>query len=186
MHLLLNICLGIGLAAACGFRVFVPFVAVSLASRAGWVDLAPAFAWLASDAALITLAIASVLEIAAYYIPWVDNALDVIATPVAVIAGAFAMGSVVTGIDPFVKWTLVAIAGGGIAGLIQAATVGSRKISLLTTAGIANPLVSTMELGGSVGLAVLAIFVPIFAVLILAALFVFLALRVARLRRTPA
>ena len=186
MDTLLSVCLGIGLAAACGFRVFVPFLAVSVAARAGWVDLAPSFGWLGSDAALVTLAVASALEIAAYYVPWVDNALDAIATPVAVVAGVFAMGSVVTGLQPFVKWTLVAIAGGGVAGAVQAATVGSRKVSLLTTAGLANPLVSTIELGGSLAMAALAIFLPVLAVLLLIALFAYAALRLVRLGRRPA
>lgn len=166
--------------------MFVPFLAVSVASRAGWVDLAPSFGWLGSDVAVVTLAVASALEVAAYYVPWVDNALDAIATPAAVVAGAFAMGSVVTGLPPFVKWTLVAIAGGGVAGAVQAATVGSRKVSLVTTAGLANPLVSTAELGGSLTMAALAIFVPVLAVLLLFGLFVYVALRLVRLGRGPA
>jgi hypothetical protein len=186
MDLFLNVCLGVGLAAACGFRVFVPFLALSIASRAGAVELAPAFGWLGSDAALVTLAVASLLEIAAYYVPWVDNALDAVASPAAVIAGAFAMGSVVTGLDPFVKWTLVAIAGGGVAGIVQAATVGSRKVSLLTTAGLANPVVSTIELGGSVVMSLMAILLPVLAVLLLVGLFALFAIRLARLRRKTA
>ena len=104
MDVLLNVCLGLGLAAACGFRVFVPFLVLNLAARSGYVALAGNFEWIASTPALITLAVATALEIAAYYVPWLDNLLDSVATPAAVVAGIVVTASVVTGIDPYLKW----------------------------------------------------------------------------------
>src|SRR5262245_54004283 len=118
---------------------------------------------MASTPALIILGVATVLEVGAYYVPWLDHALDVLATPSAVVAGVVMTASVVTGLDPMLKWTLALIAGGGIAATVQAVTVGTRKVSLLTTGGLGNPVASTMELFGAVLLAVLAIALPLLA-----------------------
>ena len=168
MNALLSVLLGIGLAAACGFRVFVPFLLVGIAARTGHVELGPSFAWMASTPALIALGVAMVIEIGAYYVPWLDHAMDIAATPAAVVAGMVMTASVVTGIDPMLKWTLALIAGGGIAGTMQALTVGTRKVSLLTTGGLGNPVVSTFELLGSVLLTMLAIVLPILAFAVIA------------------
>jgi hypothetical protein len=163
MDALLSVLLGIGLSAACGFRIFVPFLLVGIGARTGHVTLGPSFAWMAGTPALIALGVATVVEIGAYYIPWLDHALDLLATPASVLAGMVMTASVVTGLDPTLKWTLALIAGGGVAGTVQALTVGTRKASLLTTGGLANPVVSTLELLGSVALTVLAIALPIVA-----------------------
>ena len=163
MDTLLSVVLGIGLSAACGFRIFVPFLIAGLAARTGHLTLGPSFTWMASTPALVALAVATVVEVGAYFIPWLDHALDVLATPAAVVAGAVMTASVVTGLDPMLRWTLALIAGGGIAGTVQALTVGTRKVSLLTTGGLANPAVAAAELGGAVGLALLAVAVPLLA-----------------------
>ena len=173
MDVLLSVCLGLGLAAACGFRVFVPFLVLNLAAQTGYVTLAGSFGWIASTPALITLAVATGLEIGAYYVPWLDNLLDSVATPAAVVAGIVATASVVTGIDPYLKWTLAVIAGGGVAGAVQATTVGARGASSLTTAGLGNPLVTTAEIGGSVLLSGVAVSLPALAGLVVLALLVF-------------
>jgi len=168
MTALLSVLLGIGLSAACGFRIFVPFLIVGLAARTGHLTLGPTFAWMAATPALIAFAAATVLEVVAYYVPWLDHVLDLVATPASVVAGMVMTASVVTGLDPMLKWTLALIAGGGIAGTVQALTVGTRKVSLLTTGGLANPIVSTVELMGAVLLTVLAIALPLLAFAVLA------------------
>ncbi len=160
---LLSICLGLGLSAACGFRIFVPLLVVNLAARAGWVTLAGELQWIGETPALLTFAIATGLEVAAYYIPWLDNLLDSIATPIAVVAGAVVTASVVTEVDPALKWMLAVIAGGGVAGAVQTATVGGRILSSLTTGGFGNPVVATFELLGSLVLSVIAVAAPIVA-----------------------
>lgn len=138
---------------------------------------------MATTPALVAFSVATVLEVAAYYIPWLDHVLDLIASPAAIVAGVIMTASVVTGLDPMLRWSLALIAGGGIAATVQALTVGTRKASLLTTGGLANPVVSTAELGGSVGLAVLAIAVPLLAfALIVWALFFGVRFVVRRLR----
>jgi uncharacterized protein DUF4126 len=164
----LSVVLGIGLAAACGFRVFVPFLVVGIAARADSLTLGPSFAWLASTPALVALAVATVLEIGGYYVPWLDHMLDVIATPAAVVAGGVMTASVVTGLDPMTRWILALIAGGGIAATVQALTVGARKLSLVTTGGIGNPVVATAELLGAIALSVVAIALPLVALAVVA------------------
>lgn len=178
----LSVCLGVGLGAACGFRVFVPLLLINLAARTGHLTLSGNFEWLAGNPALITLLAASLLEVAAYYVPWLDNLLDVIAGPAAAIAGTVATASVIVGLDPYLKWTLAIIAGGGLAGAFQVVTTGLRQASSLATGGLGNPMVSTMELGGAIGLVLLSILLPVVAAVSIALMLVLLARRLWRFR----
>jgi hypothetical protein len=168
---ILTLLMGIGLSAASGFRIFVPFLVLSIASLSGYLELGEAFNWIGTVPALITFSIATMFEIGGYYIPWVDNLLDTIASPAAVIAGIILMASAVTGMSPLLKWSLAIIAGGGIAATVQTATSATRAASTVTTGGIGNPAVSTAELGGSLSLSLLAVFVPAAAAVIVAGLF---------------
>lgn len=167
METLMSVMLGIGLSAACGFRVFVPLLAMSIASLSGHLTLAHGFEWVGSYPALVTFSVATCLEIAGYYIPWLDHLLDTMATPAAIVAGVMVSASLVTGMSPLLKWTLAVIAGGGAAGLVQGATVVTRGASTATTGGLGNPVVATLELAGSVIMSVLAITVPVAAVAVL-------------------
>lgn len=185
-ELIVAVCVGLGLAAACGFRIFVPLLILNLAAGSGQVSLAGNFDWIASRPALVAFAVATVLEIAAYYVPWLDNLLDTIATPAAVVAGTVVTASVVVGIDPFLKWTLAVIAGGGVAGVVQSVTSGARGFSSVTTAGFGNPVVSSLELGGALGMSVAAVFVPLLAAGLAAVLVVALWLRRRSSRRAAA
>jgi len=180
-----SVLLGLGLSAACGFRVFVPMMVISLAARTGYLTLSDRFEWIGTPAALLAFTVATVLEIGAYYVPWLDNLLDTVASPAAVVAGIVATASVVTGMDPFMKWTLAIIAGGGLAGTIQLLTAGTRLTSTLATAGIGNPLVASVETASSITLSVLAVLVPIAAALALILLLAFIAGRLLRPRRVP-
>jgi hypothetical protein len=179
IDLLLSIALGIGLAAAVGFRVFLPMLVMSVAAYTGHLTLSSGFAWLATPAALVMLCIAALLEILAYYIPGVDNLLDALATPAALIAGTVVSAAVMTDLPPIVKWTTAVIAGGGAAGLTQGLTSLLRAKSTLTTAGLGNHLIATGEIGGALLLALLALAAPLLAVGVVA-LFCWLAVRVAR------
>jgi hypothetical protein len=171
-EILLTVLMGIGLSAASGFRIFIPFLVISIATLTGNLNLADSFSWIGTYPALITFGIATVFEIAGYYIPWVDNILDTITSPMAVIAGAILMASVVTDISPLFKWTLAIIAGGGVAGTIQALTGVTRAASSVTTGGLGNPAVSTVESGSSITLSAIAIFIPLIAGVIVIALLV--------------
>jgi hypothetical protein len=164
MELLLSVCIGLGLSAACGFRIFVPLLVTSIAAHSGHLNLAPSFDWVGSDAAVAALSIATALEVGAYYVPWLDNFLDTLATPAAVVAGTVVTASMVTDLSPFLKWSLAVVAGGGVAGAVQATTVLARGLSLTSTGGMANPLIATAELGGSILTAIAAILAPFFAI----------------------
>ena len=163
MELLLSVCIGLGLSAACGFRIFVPLLVTSIAAHSGHLDLASSFEWVGSPAALTAFSIATALEIGGYYVPWLDNFLDTVATPAAIVAGTVVTASMVTDVSPFLKWSLAVVAGGGIAGTVQAATVLARGLSLTGTGGLANPLIATAELGGSILTAIAAVIAPFFA-----------------------
>ena len=177
METLLSVCLGIGLSAACGFRLFVPLLVMSVASLSGHLTLAHGFEWIGTYPALIAFAVATCAEIGGYYIPWLDNLLDTIASPAAVIAGALISASVITDMSPFMKWTLAIIAGGGAAGIVQGTTVVARGASTAGTGGLGNPVVATVELVSSLLTSVLflvfAAVAPILLILLLGVLIFF-------------
>lgn len=162
--------LGVGLAAACGLRVFLPVLALGLAARLGAVALTPGFAWVATTPALLALAAATLLEIAAFYIPWLDNALDAIASPVAVLAGILVSASVLIDVPPLLRWSVAIIAGGGAAAAVQASSVFLRLKSSALTGGFGNFILATVEWVGAVVFALLSILLPLtgFAVLLVA------------------
>jgi hypothetical protein len=168
MEMFISICAGIGLAAACGFRVFVPLLVVSVAALSGHLHLSGQFAWIGTYPALLAFSVATIVEIGGYYIPWLDHLLDTVATPTAIIAGTIIAASVFTDMSPFLRWTLAVIAGGGAAGLVQGGTVTTRALSTASSGGLGNPLVSTAELGLSLLTSVLAIVLPVLAVALLA------------------
>ena len=157
----ISVALGIGLAAATGFRVFLPLLIAGIAAHTGHLPLNDSFAWLASTPALITLGTAAVCETLAYYVPGVDHVLDVVASPAAVAAGAVASAAVMTNVPPAIMWPVAIIAGGGIAGLTKGSTALLRAKSGLMTGGLANPVVSTVETVGATGLSIFAIVVPL-------------------------
>ena len=170
MEWIVSLLAGVGLAAASGFRVFVPLLGLGLASRAGLIPLTSGFDWLSSPVALGALAIATALEAATYFVPWIDNLMDTIATPAAVGAGTIAALAVLGDGSPFLTWVIAIIAGGGTAGVVHAGTAGARAVSTATTGGAANPLLSMGELVASVAMTVLSILVPIVAGILVLAL----------------
>lgn len=186
-QLLLSLGVGLGLAAACGFRVFLPLLALGAAARAELVPLAGGFEWLASTPALGAFGVATAFEVGAYYVPWLDNLLDVAAAPAAVAAGALASASVLTDLPPLLQWSVALVGGGTAAGVVQGATSLVRLGSSATTGGLANPVVATGEWVAAATTAVLAILVPVVALLALGAL-LFAITRFARraLRRSEA
>lgn len=178
---LLGIAVGIGLSAACGFRVFVPLLVMNLATLTGHLHLSSGFEWIGSYYATVTFGTATLIEVLAYYIPWLDHILDLIASPAAIIAGTIATASMVMDISPFLKWTLAIIAGGGAAAIMQGVTVTLRTKSSALTAGMGNVLVSSAELAGSIITSLLAIIVPILCLILIAILCIFAIWKAGRL-----
>jgi Domain of unknown function (DUF4126) len=179
--LALSIVLGVALAAATGFRVFLPMLIVSGAAYTGHLHLDDSFGWLGTRSALIMLSVAAIAEVLAYYIPVVDNLLDTLATPAAFVAGTIVSAAVMIDAPPMVKWTAAVIAGGGIAGLTQGMTAVLRAQSTVLTGGLGNPIIATAELGGAALISFLALAAPTIAIaLVVVSLIV--ALRLVRRR----
>jgi hypothetical protein len=170
MEAIMPIMIGVALSATCGFRVFVPLLAVNIGTRAldadgqPRIELAGGFDWLSSDIALMVFLVATLFEIGGYYIPWIDNLLDTIASPASIVAGTVITASFVTGMDPWLQWLLGVIAGGGAAGAVQAATVVTRAASTVTTGGLGNPIVASVETSGAFLGSALAILMAPFAI----------------------
>jgi hypothetical protein len=179
-EILSGVAAGIGLAAACGFRVFVPLLALGLAGCFGFLPLAHGFEWLASPGAIVAFSVATFLEAAAYKIPWLDHALDALATPAALFAGVLSVAAVTAGLPPALRVPLALIAGGGTAALVQGATVLARLKSTALTGGLANPFLAFLELGAAAVTSLLAILTPLLAVTLVLLLGIALVVWVAR------
>ena len=171
VQILLSLSLGLGLAAACGFRVFIPPLMMGIGSRLDLYKLEGSFVWVDDTWAIAIFAVATLLEIGGYFIPWIDNLLDAVATPAAIIGGIFVTSASLEGeLDPSVQWTLSVIAGGSISGVIQLGTVATRAISTGTTGGLANPIISLLEAVASI----LCILISLFLVAIIPIVIIFL------------
>jgi hypothetical protein len=171
LETIFSICLGIGLASASGFRVFLPVFALSLASYFNVIPLNESWAWIGGMPALISFGAAMVFEIFGYYIPFVDNLLDTIATPLAAIAGFVVMASTMVDVSPTITTILAIIAGGGTATAIQGLTATTRLASSVKTAGVGNPVVSTAETGTATVLSAFSIFLPVVAIVLVVIIF---------------
>jgi hypothetical protein len=179
LDLVLPIMLGIGLAAATGFRVFLPMLIVSIDAYAGHLPLGEGFAWLGTPAAMLMLGVATILEVGAYFVPGVDNLLDVLAAPVGVVAGAIVSAATMVDLPPMIKWTAAIVAGGGAAGIVHGVTAVVRAKSTILTAGFGNSAVATAELGGALLVSLLALAAPLVSFVIIV-LILWLAVRFIR------
>ncbi|MET0484674.1 MAG: DUF4126 domain-containing protein [Candidatus Rokuibacteriota bacterium] len=185
MEPLLGIPLGLALSTAAGLRVFVPLLLTGLAARLGYLTLTPSMTWIGSDAALLAFATATVLEVGAYYVPWLDNVLDTVGTPAAITAGVITTAAVTPELSPLLRWTLAIVAGGGAAGLVQGGTALLRLKSSAFTAGVGNPVLATGELVGSLALSALALLAPLLAAAVVILVLVVSTRRLVRLLREP-
>lgn len=167
MDYVLAIFVGVGLSISAGFRIFTPLFVMSLVSKLGWLELGAGFEWVGSNVALISFAIALVVEILCNYIPVVDNFMKTIAPPFALMAGTLLTISVL-GVDesPFLSWALALIAGGGAATTAQLTSTAIRGTSTVTTAGVANPVIAFIEDVGAFLASIVSIVFPIVAVVL--------------------
>lgn len=176
--------LGLSLAAASGFRVFVPSLVLALAARFGGLELPAEAAWLEHPLALTALAVATVAEVGAYYVPLLDNLLDTLALPAAGIAGTLLARAFFPEAAPLAEWTAAAVLGGGAALGVQGLTSLTRLASTGSTAGLANPVVATGENVAATGLSLLALAAPAAAVALVLILLVVAARKLVLRRRT--
>jgi len=173
-ELIVSLLLGMGLSAAVGFRIFVPLLISSLGAYFFDFNLNESFSWIGTLPAVIIFGTATLLEIAAYFIPWFDNLLDTIATPAAFIAGTVVMAASMIEIDPLWMWAIAIIAGGGTATLIKGSNSAVRATSSLTTGGAGNPVIGAAESLMSIVLTILSFIIPVIVgVVVLLLLFIF-------------
>jgi len=180
MEYAIGICLGMGLAASAGFRVFVPLLAANVSSMLGWVHLSHSFEWMGTWVSFAVFLSATVIEIGAYYIPWLDNALDTITIPLAAIAGTLLAVTFMAELPPVVQWTLGIIAGGGSAAVIKTGASMARLKSSLFTAGWANWIIATFEHIASIVMSVLTILIPILMGIFAVFILIFFAFRLSK------
>ena len=173
MEVIVALCLGVALSAACGFRVFMPALVMSLAANYGDFTLSPGLAWIGTDPAMIAFGVATIVEVLAYYIPVVDNLLDMIEIPTAIAVGTVLTAANLGDIDPVLQWSLAAIAGGGTAGIIESATSVTRLASTGMTGGIGNIVLATIEALSAAVLSILALTLPLLAAGLVVGLLVF-------------
>lgn len=167
MHLQMVLALasGVALAAACGLRAFLPLLAVGVAARVGLLHLRPGLEWIASAPALWALGTATLLELAADKVPWLDHALDALGTivrPVAAWIAAYA----VLGDWPTPWAPLLALVLGTGTLVVHGAKAHARIGSTAMTLGFANPLLSIAEDAATIVLVAAAILVPLVALLL--------------------
>lgn len=187
METLIGVLVGIGLSAASGLRVFIPLLGLSVAGFYDVVPLGDSFAWLASWQAMLAFGVASILEVGAYYVPWLDHAMDALLAPAAAIAGTLMTASTLGDASPLLKWSFALIAGGGVSSLVHFGSSALRAAVSLPTGGLANPLVSSGEGLGAITLTLLALFIPLLALVVTLGLLYFLGKRIRqRLGSAPA
>lgn len=173
-ELIISLAVGIALSACSGFRVFVPMLVANLATRFQVLDLSNGFEWLSSPTATYILGAATIAEIMAYYIPVVDNLLDTITTPASFVAGTILTTSFLKIDSPELQWTLGILAGGGVAGTIQAGTGLLRLASTKFTGGFGNAFFATFENSIAVIFSLLTLWLPILVAVLGVLLFIFL------------
>ncbi len=183
MEYAIGICLGLGLAASSGFRVFVPLLVANIASLSGIVNLSPGFEWMGTWPAFAVFLTATVAEVGAYYIPWLDNALDTIAIPLAWIAGTLLSVAFMAELPPMIKWVLGIIVGGGGAAMIKTGASMARLKSTAFTAGWANWIIATFEHITSFVMSILSVLVPVVMGFFAIALLLFFGIRLSRKKK---
>lgn len=174
MDIAFGILLGVGLAASCGFRVFVPMLVTNFASLLGYLKLSPGFEWMGSWIAFAAFLAATIVEVGAYYVPWLDNLLDTISGPLAMIAGTILTASFLTDVNPLVQWTLGLIVGGGTAGIVKVGASAARLTSTTTTGGIGNPAIATVENVSSLAMSILSFIIPVVIAFVVVLIIIYL------------
>lgn len=168
MDYIFAILIGVGLSISAGFRVFTPMLLASIAAKLGWLPLATGFEWLGSNVAFVALALATILEVISYYVPMFDNLMRGLATPLAAVAGTLMTVAVIgTENAEFLSWGLAFVTGGGAATVTSLTNTAVRGTTTVTTAGVANPVVSLIEDVSAVVLPIVTIIAPIVVIVLI-------------------
>jgi hypothetical protein len=165
--LLIQIAMGLSLAACAGLRAFLPLFVVGVAGKLDLLPLLRSFEWLESWPALTVFGVAMLAELLGDKFPVVDNVLDAMQLFVKPVAGVILMASVLTELTPLQAAVLGLIVGSSAAGAVHVTKAKLRLASTATTAGIGNPFLSLIEDAGALLGSVSALVVPVVMVLLL-------------------
>lgn len=170
IHWVLAIFLGLSLAASTGLNTFLPLALLSAAAKwhVAGVQLTGPFEWLGSDAALIALGIATVVEVVADKFPAVDHALDSFGTFIRPLVGSAAFAAALGKADPATAAIIGLIVGGTTTFGVHAAKSGTRVASTASTMGCANPVISIAEDAAALGLTATGLFLPLLVPFVIA------------------
>lgn len=169
---------GLGLATASGLNAYLPLLTIGIFARMGWIELAEPFGVLTNVFVLLIIAALAALDFVGDKVPAVDSGLHAVGLVISPLAGAIlalaSQGDIAT-----VSPVLVGLAGVVAAGGTHAARAAARPVITAATAGTGNSVVSAVEDGASLGLSVLAIVLPVVALIValVGGLFVFRAFR---------
>lgn len=177
---------GILLAASAGLRAFMPLFGVGVAARLLDWPIAPSMEWLATDAGLVGLGVATAVELAADKVPVVDHVLDAVHMIAGPLAGALVTFSIWGDWPPAVAGILAVALGAPVAGLVHAVSATTRFKSTVVSGGAFNPVVSTAEDGISIAAILIALLLPFLAFALAIVVVVLLVRFVTHQRARPA
>lgn len=178
-----SFCLAIGLSAACGFRIFIPPLTYGIFYKANLVELSDSWSWIGNDWVILLFALATIFELMATFIPYIDNLLDIISTPVSILAGTILASSVLSDLDPSLQWILSIICGVGVTGSFQLSTVTMRGMSTFFSGGIFNPVFAFVEDILAFFIAVSTILIPSLGLIIIIGIFIFFLIKKKEFRK---
>jgi hypothetical protein len=171
---------GFGLATAAGLNAYIPMLLLGLLGRfTGVINLPTGWSWLENGWVLTIVAVLLAVEIVADKIPALDSVNDTVQTLVRPTAGGIVFGTgtaaqtaAVTDPGEFARagqWVPVLI--GVVTALVVHLTkTAVRPAANVATAGVAAPVLSTVEDLTSVGLTLIAILIPALVLIVLIAL----------------
>ena len=137
MSLTISIIFGSLLSAACGLRIFVPFLILSFVTKANIISFSESWSWISSPETLHFLIAATVFELIAVYFPIVSLFYKNMILPLALISGTFIMSFFLldtnVAVSPLIRWTLAIIFGGSLATLF-------RTFSIAIDGGVPHPV----------------------------------------------
>jgi hypothetical protein len=176
---------GCALATAAGLNAYVPLLVLGLVARyTDLVTLAPPYDLLSHPAVLLLVATLAALDFIADKVPGVDHALHLAGLVIHPVAGALlalAADSSAGAVHP----ALAVACGVLLAGGTHGARAAVRPVATVTTAGLANPVVSLAEDALSLALAVLAVLLPVLAAVVVLLVLAWAARRLSRLFGRP-
>ncbi|MEU6743311.1 DUF4126 domain-containing protein [Streptosporangium sandarakinum] len=183
---------GLGLSTAAGLNAYIPLLVVGvLANLTDEVRLPNEFAWLSNGWVLAIIGVLLLAEIVLDKVPAVDSVNDMIQTVVRPASGGVVFsateaaarldGSAWMSHNPWLSWVL----GIAIALAVHVMKSTARPVVNVSTAGVGAPVVSTLEDAGSLGMSLVAVFLPVLVIVGVAilALFGWWAIRKVRRRR---